>query len=150
MQKHYAYFSAAIRDGAKASPPAPAAEMFLGGATCALGAGLYAMGRREEMDYSDIWQAFPYMEQEGFRCPAGCFDKESRQRGKPYTEPLYMVVYHLYDNHKWTREAIADWLYAEEERLGFVTVVETQDYCDTRDNNLNQDSQASLPEKVFV
>ncbi len=36
------------------------------------------------------------------------------------------IIRHLNDQHEWTREQIADWLYAEEEKLGFVTVIESE------------------------
>jgi hypothetical protein len=32
----------------------------------------------------------------------------------------------LNDEHKWTREQIADWLEKEEEKLGFITIVEAE------------------------
>lgn len=34
------------------------------------------------------------------------------------------IIVHLNNHHRWTREQIADWLESEEEKLGFVTVVE--------------------------
>jgi hypothetical protein len=38
------------------------------------------------------------------------------------------MIWHLNDHHGWTREQIADWLYSEEEKLGFVTLVEAEPF----------------------
>lgn len=37
------------------------------------------------------------------------------------------IVVHLNNHHRWTRETIADWLESEEEKLGYVTLVETDE-----------------------
>lgn len=37
------------------------------------------------------------------------------------------IVVHLNNHDRWTRERIADWLESEEEKLGFVTIVEESD-----------------------
>lgn len=36
------------------------------------------------------------------------------------------IVVHLNNAHRWTREDIADWLESEEEKLGYVTLVEAE------------------------
>lgn len=148
MQKHYAYFSAAIRDGAKLRPQAFGAPEYRPreGTSCVIEAGAHAMrGRFREATTASFYRylstAYPYLLSFA-DCPAA--------ECTTYGREVLNLCWHLNDTHEWTREAIADWLYVKEEKLGFVTVVETQDYCDTRDNDLNKDSQASLPEKVFV
>lgn len=40
------------------------------------------------------------------------------------THRLDHIVVHLNNHDKWSRERIADWLEGEEEKLGYVTVVE--------------------------
>lgn len=125
--------------------------------TCAVGAGLHAMYRGHvfikmgvvSILESEMLRVFPYMAAKS-KCPSGrrwwwpwgtCVDRGETS--------LVKRCQHLNDFHEWTREQIADWLYTEEEKLGFVTVIETQHYCDTRDNNVNQHSPASETEKAF-
>lgn len=125
MQKHYAYFSAAIRDGARLTPRGMTYLLLdRQGGTCALGAGAVALGLPTET--GDGWvflpdertnrkllEMFPYLGTK-VRCPAdGNF------------HDLRNIIADLFDVEGWTREAIADWLYAEEEKLGFVTLIET-------------------------
>lgn len=42
------------------------------------------------------------------------------------THRLDNIVVHLNNHHKWTREQIADWLESEEEKLGYVTIAESE------------------------
>lgn len=126
--KHFCSFSEAIREGAKLK--AQGFDTFLNdGGTCALGAGLEAEGvdlsaldGSEIEDVEDvIGKIHPYMTDLGsILCPVeGC------QRQQVAYVRLSDCVMDLNDDHKWTREAIADWLEKEEEKLGFVTVVES-------------------------
>jgi hypothetical protein len=129
MQKQYAYFSAAIRDGAKLRPQAVEGRGFSSqyarGESCGIAAGLEALyGRevlREDLAGKRVFEAFPYMDRHTV-CPIeGC------EFSLGFLGPtLYEVTWHLNDEHHWTREAIADWLFLEEEKLGFVTLTETE------------------------
>ncbi|MEK6280291.1 MAG: hypothetical protein AABN95_08030 [Acidobacteriota bacterium] len=112
MGKRYCCFSEAIRDGAKMTPHG-SAYIFINerGGTCALGAGAFALGLDLKMDrYTALKAIFPYLNEASI-CPA-CELKET----------IDLIAACLFDRHGWTREAIADWLYAEEEKLGFVTL----------------------------
>lgn len=132
-QKQYAYFSAAIRDGA-----ALGGQLFVkyqqGNDTCALAAGLLAMflGRPLSSSivsiYSDaMLEIFPYMQSQS-KCPARArwwqLWKLPMCICQVRKRPLIKMCEHLNDFHKWTREQIAGWLFLEEEKLGFVTLVE--------------------------
>lgn len=113
MTKQYCSFSEAIREGAKLRPQAFGAGILDGG-TCAYGAGVEAIcGSLEPAIYQAVnpYQLFPYL-RSGTECP-GCGDTKV---------DFLAAIYHINDMHQWTREAIADWLYAEEEKLGFVTI----------------------------
>lgn len=111
MHKQYAHMSAAIRDGAKIRPQAFGHFHYMG-KSCAYGAALEAtrhmQGTPEEI--------FPYLIT-SVGCPAGCEGGYA----------MGGMVIHLNDLHHWTREATADWLYTEEERLGFITLIENED-----------------------
>lgn len=105
------------------------------GASCALGAGLRGLGVSARADYvKQIFrQHYPYMlRARRIHCPAShVLDKQCLQNS------LQDMVMHLNDYHRWTREKIADWLYAEEEKLGFITlenVPETQVARESRDS----------------
>jgi hypothetical protein len=65
-----------------------------------------------------ILQHFPYMLETYARCPIGC-DTQLKRLGA--------IVAHLNDSHWWSREAIADWLQGEEDKLGFVTLSVTEE-----------------------
>lgn len=117
--KHFCSFSEAIREGSKLNPQGFFALEHQG-KTCAIGAALSAIG------YADIGEAwpsaaemYPYLSTRAGRdCPVvECEEFHLR---------IYGVIAHLNDEHRWTREAIADWLEREEEKLGYVTVVESE------------------------
>lgn len=119
IKKHYASFSEAIREGAKLRPQIFNVFATKNG-TCALGAGAEAItGERcYATDVCEILEAtYGYMTvwRDCVHCPLsdGTF--------------LYLrdAVIHLNDEHHWTRERIADWLETEEEKLGYVTLVES-------------------------
>lgn len=118
-QIRYACFSDAIREGAKLR--AQTFGCLIGDdGFCALGAGLVAMGFGAEArgclsGEHFITPQYPYMESES-DCPA----QECReQHGN-----LITTIMFLNDSHRWSREAIADWLNVEEEKLGFITLTE--------------------------
>lgn len=126
--KHFCSLSEAIREGAKLRPQAHHG-MLLAGGTCAMGAAAEAIGfSTREIDYGcyfDLLDLYPYARTTETTCPvvscgkAWDFDNKSRTY-------LGQLIVHLNDDHRWTREAIADWLESEEEKLGFVTVVESE------------------------
>jgi hypothetical protein len=98
--------------------------MFDAGRSCAVGAGVEALGLpfnemmtpREYLNafhFAD--QAFPYLNTR-VNCPVS--PSEGRQS-------LLNMIWHLNDDHQWTREQIADWLESEEEKLGYVTLTES-------------------------
>ena len=84
--------------------------------TCALGAASQACDLRSVLPVS-IFTLFPYLENSLAECPeVHC----------PADASIAGIVAHLNDNHRWTREEIADWLQSEEDKLGFETVVEPE------------------------
>lgn len=122
-QKQYAYFSAAIRDGAQIRPQA-FWGFFRDGGSCAVGAGLEVCEikpRESCLIPQKLWRAFPYLQKGVFACPdEGCDDLDMKLN----EWSAVSIMAHLNDTHKWTREAIADWLFLEEEKLGFITLTE--------------------------
>lgn len=118
-QKQYACFSAAIKaeTGRQAF-----GRLDTGTSTCAIGGALKALGiSYKNASCCEEWASpmvalYPYMGKGSHGCPAcGEISEEAC---------LWGIVIHLNDIHRWTREAVADWLYAEEEKLGFVTLTE--------------------------
>lgn len=123
--KHFCSFSEAIREGAKLRPQG-FDRLFKDGRTCAVGAGLDAMGVDLDQiggmaEYANIRDEltpeYSYLfEQTSARCPiAECCSGFCH---------LQDAILHFNDEHKWTREAIADWLETEEEKIGYVTLTE--------------------------
>lgn len=126
--KQFCSFSEAIREGAKLRPQATQLFNELPSGvvgSCAYGAGYEALTGeidlyRSEQIYEYVATAYPYMEMvQPSDCPLHDCDEAPM-------EGLSEVVLHLNDDHEWTREAIADWLEREEEKLGFVTLVESE------------------------
>lgn len=125
--KLFASFSEAIREGAKLHPQGNG-ELMVNGYTCAIGAGLVAIGgpflAYAVMDSSgdgsaaEVW--YPYLSGPTPLCPERCEDIAAWDT----SYELMDMLWHLNDDHEWTREAIADWLETEEEKLGFVTLYE--------------------------
>lgn len=117
IKKHFCSFSEAIREGARVRPQG-FGELHKDGKSCAIGAGreaIYGTTESDQQHYDQVRVLFPYLRTR-VNCPAGCFVKST----------LFIVTYHLNDDHRWAREAIADWLELEEEKLGFVTVVDSE------------------------
>lgn len=128
--KNFCCFSEAIRAGAKLRPQG-FGELHEGGKSCAIGAGreaIYGTLDSEQEHYDQVRALFPYMQSRA-TCPA-C----------PLRLTLFIITYHLNDDHRWTREAIADWLESEEEKLVFVSVVEGESLR----------TQTEVPEVVMV
>ena len=124
VRKHFCSFSEAIREGAKLRPQATYA-MTQNSRTCALGAGADAIGFEEPTIvrgcYQDLVDLYPYLETRGVACPA---DHPGYRCTEADRVSLGRLIAHLNDECGWTREAIADWLEREEEKFGYITVVE--------------------------
>lgn len=124
--KLYATFSEAIRaaDGVvKQSELGPEARAILDiiedGRMCAIEAGLFMVKGelppyKGQTIYSDVNDLYPYLDKEG-ACPR-CGQLEA----------LGNLLWHLNDQHELTFNQIARWLESEEEKLGYVTVVENE------------------------
>ncbi len=96
--------SEAIRLGAMLKPQGRGAIIGARGRTCALGAALDAIGAlTDEWDQARLPKMWSWAcEQDKYRCPA-C----ARPRRMNST---FNIITHLNDRHRWTREAIADWV----------------------------------------
>jgi hypothetical protein len=139
MMKLYCTWSEAIRVGI-AIRPVQAFHKFYDtetGGTCANGAALEAifgipftnellLERWDEVmtvlrdNYSKSLNHDVFL-------PCNCeelTDVDSKYAVQGTVHRLDNIVVHLNNHHRWTREAIADWLESEEEKLGFVTLVE--------------------------
>lgn len=123
--KLFASFSEAIREGAPLRPQG-FGWTFAEGRTCSIGAGLEAMGCLEwhtqsdpsDASYQAINASYPYlMAARPIFCSQPCGEGSNKAT-------LYSHIVHLNDDHKMSREAIADWLEREEEKLGFVTLTD--------------------------
>lgn len=137
MQKQYCCFSEAIRDGAKLRPKSTGHSRSQGIGSCVLIAGLEAItGSREiDEDYKTVSKLFSYLKTLS-RCPAP--NTGLCVYGERQTE-LLTLIWHLNDSsHDWSREAIADWLYAEEEKLGFVTIDTEVQMDSEREHDMGQ------------
>jgi len=138
--KHFCSFSEAIREGAKIRPQAFFGYV-RGGGTCALGAGLEAIldrplsadecatkeGLRSIVQAADFWNRYHYLRTETV-APCDCRVVSGFREwggGDNTSTRLDNLIVHLNNDHKWTREQIADWLESEEEKLGFVTISES-------------------------
>jgi hypothetical protein len=72
-------------------------------APCALGGALQSVGRQlpfvSEPNYNFVRDIWPFLDEER-DCP------ECGYTG----HPMYVIIYHLNDVHRWTRAQIADWV----------------------------------------
>jgi len=91
-------FSEAIRLGAMMTPQVFRTPLTDDGA-CALGAALLAVGARPEEAVRSALSRWPWASAVSADCP-GC--------GRSRT--VFMVITHLNDRHRWTREQIAKWV----------------------------------------
>lgn len=95
--------SEAIRLGALLKPQGYGIVPFNSGdpsslATCALGAARQAINDRHSL-LTNLWPVCLLV----FPCPApGC--------SRPYADNVADTIVHLNNAHRWTREAIADWI----------------------------------------
>jgi len=102
-------FSAAIRLGATFHPQAFGSlcsrdEHFQVSRTCALGAGMEALG------YLVTEFAFQEFIKDGIVNRFGLLQLDGCPMCSTKVGPTFNVIAHLNDKHGWTREAIADWL----------------------------------------
>jgi hypothetical protein len=107
----YAHLSEAIREGAKLSEQA-FGDLVEGDKKCAIGAALEALGLLEKVSETGnvpglLFQQYTYLGQT-VACP------RCRQQFD-----MGLACVHLNDDHRWTRESIADWLAQQEEKLGY-------------------------------
>jgi hypothetical protein len=97
----------AMRRGMARRPEQAFGEYYHGhSASCALGAtyeGLYRLpDEAQGIVAKDLWRFYECLDFVIRRCPEGC-----RKR-----IPLGALIVHLNDDHRWSRERIADWLIA--------------------------------------
>lgn len=112
--------SEAIRIGAAMAPQHFGNFINKDGATCALGAALQAIGRSGHV-YSELWH------------PNGSFTKTLNETDKALCPVCHKkrlednnwhsVISHLNDTHRWSREAIADWVESIENKMDAVQPV---------------------------
>lgn len=114
----YGSFSDAIRAGAKLRPQGYG-YFLQEGRSCAFGAGREA-ACDPDAHYSEVYRMYPYLDvMKDQSCPV-C---------QPFTvasHSLASIMFHLNDDHRWTREQIADWLQQEEDKLGYETITEPE------------------------
>lgn len=140
--KLYVLFSEAIRDGAKLRPN----QLYYksvdveANAACATGAGLEAIfGEPPTTDCFRRYRVlmrkhYGYLANTRADFPCGCSLDDALANGedpqllsiKDDKTNLWGVIIHLNNTHQWTRERIADWLETEEEKLGFVALIEAE------------------------
>lgn len=132
IKKHYASFSEAIRAAIGVIP-----QSFFGasaramlkvddGKMCAIEAGGALIGvqpREFGPDYEAFEYLYPYLKTFA-DCP----------RCNDYCDTLTNLIWHLNDCHQASFGEIADWLYAEEERLGYVTLENVPEAQVTRES----------------
>lgn len=107
--------SEAIRDGAKMCPQAFGTTEDGSGGRCALGAAMLSMGcliHKLESHFPDLRTTV--------KNPCECVQAGARLVGLEdiYNDnSLAVVIAHLNDQHKWSREAIAEWVEVAEKQL---------------------------------
>jgi hypothetical protein len=141
--RHFFTFSEAIREGAKLRPVQAFHRFFdvETGGTCATGAALEAIFEEPFTNellierWDEVLDAlstdYSYMGKLKVEMPCECdqlYDGPSDTDPEGRIHKADTIAVHLNNHHKWTREAIADWLEAEEEKLGYVTLVESESH----------------------
>lgn len=114
--KHFC-FSEAIRDGAKRRPQG-FNFYFSEGGSCAFGAAMEAIFEVRDETPGACVRLYPYLDNRSGPCPA------CKKRANVYVS-VSSMIFHLNDEHKWTREQIADFVEQYEESIGFVTISES-------------------------
>lgn len=115
--------SEAIRLGAMLKPQTRIGKFYMNGASCALGAAADAAGVTlgHDYDYGRLYATWPWLHREVAppmpEMCAGAVD-------------VLECVWMLNDNHRWTREQIADWVATiEPEAAQPETAVEPAEAC---------------------
>lgn len=135
IQTHYASLSEAIRAGAKLAAQGSLMTYIRsseGERICGLGGAAWAISgspvKRLVETIAILSQIYPYVKEEN-SCPIlGSFypgwieTKECAFNNFP----LWKIITHLNDDHRWTMEQIADWVEIIEESLGYVHLVEIE------------------------
>jgi len=108
-----------IRSGAKLAP------QFFGGlgdgsnGTCAIGAALHAVGEllacQGPMRQKSCYDVFPVLWVRA-GCPCDCENPKRIHSGRE-VNTMGEAIAHLNDNHRWSREAIAEWVETIENKL---------------------------------
>lgn len=119
IKTHYASFSEAIREGCLLGRQTFDRYGGAYGSACAIGAGLRASGFPASAGsaFSVLTRFYSYMRAPRIIACPDCVINETS---------LQDAVMHLNDYHRWARERIADWLETEEEKLGYITLIETE------------------------
>lgn len=118
IKKYYCSLSEAIRAGSLLRPQC-AGKLFTLTKSCALGAGYEAVTGLSDEPTDSEFREFQDLYAATFAMRPPCPVDKCRDCS---FDDLGFVVTHLNDYHTWAREQIADWLYAEEEKLGFITI----------------------------
>ena len=114
---YFCSFSEAIRKGATIRPQG-AGDFLRDGKTCSVGAGMEAIfGEIGPRSYDAVLSMYPYLQERANGCPACSLGKWATVAG---------ILFHLNDNHAWSRARVADWLESYEESIGYVTITETE------------------------
>ena len=141
IKKHFASYSGAIRAGASLRPQA-FGKLFSDGRSCSIGSGIEAMGLATYAEFADcpglgasdetyitLVETFPYLRKPISKCPTG------HTLDDDIAHDYYGMIVHLNDDHTWSREQIADWLQAAEDRLfGYVTLENVPEIQVTRES----------------
>ena len=99
--------AAAILTGVRRRPTQSFGEYFgENGGSDALGAayeGIFLLPRDVRGYHPRVWRLFDFLESTPRHCPAGCHK----------FLPIAALMVHLNDDHKWSREQIAEWVGGE-------------------------------------
>lgn len=118
--------SEAIREGARLAPQA-FGMMFVKGGTCAIGAaaehlwmvGKLSMSNPTFASFDHLEPFFPLMTRRGVKLPCHCkyVNTHDVMMSEEYAETVSLFIAHLNDIHRWSREAIAEWVETIEKNL---------------------------------
>ncbi len=118
--------SEAIRLGAMMKPQG-FGHYFYNGKSCGIGAAVDAIGRnsicgQDYLNRNEIEKEFPII-----NMAASCHECGVLFNGSPFAYPATIggTIAHLNDDHRWTRERIADWVELQEGLPELTEPVET-------------------------
>lgn len=106
--------SEAIRAGAKIRPQGFGELYGSRGTTCALGAAMDGSGMYGRIN---VYKHFPVCTTEAFAMPCDCASPGVVPHEAVRVKILAEGVAHLNDKHRWSREAIAEWVETVEKKL---------------------------------